>query len=41
MGEAGRQRAVELFDERVVLEREWRVMRALLAQRGTVDSCAS
>ncbi|MBN1477752.1 glycosyltransferase family 4 protein [Candidatus Sumerlaeota bacterium] len=34
MGEAGRARACELFDERLVLEREWRVICALLAQRG-------
>ncbi len=34
MGEVGRQRAAALFDERLVLEREWRVMRALLTQRG-------
>jgi glycosyltransferase involved in cell wall biosynthesis len=34
MGEAGRARACELFDERLVLEREWRVISALLAQRG-------
>jgi glycosyltransferase involved in cell wall biosynthesis len=34
MGDAGRLRATEMFDERLVLERQWRVYQALLRQRG-------
>jgi glycosyltransferase involved in cell wall biosynthesis len=37
MGEAAQRRARELYDERLVLEREWRVMRALLAERAGLD----
>lgn len=37
MGEAGLARARALFDERLVLERQWRVYRALLAQRGLLS----
>lgn len=34
MGDAGRQRALALYDERAVLERQWRVYQGLMAQRG-------
>lgn len=34
MGQAGRRRALTLYDERQVLERQWRVLRALMDLRG-------
>ncbi len=34
MGQAGRQRALRLYDERQVLERQWRVYQRLLREKG-------